>query len=118
MELTNGAGIDLAVEAAGAPEKTIPEMEKTIAINGKVAQVGRAATRVPMYLETFQVRRGQLFGAQGHSGHGIFPSVIRMVGSGLVDNSRIITSRFPLDQAVDAIAKSIDRTDGKIIIHP
>ena len=118
MELTSGAGIDLAMEAAGAPEKTVPEMEKTIAINGKVAQVGRAATRVPMYLETFQVRRGQLFGAQGHSGHGIFPSVIRMVGSGLVDNSRIITSRFPLDQAVDAIAKSIDRTDGKIIIHP
>jgi threonine dehydrogenase-like Zn-dependent dehydrogenase len=117
-ELTKGAGIDLAVEAAGAPEATIPEMEKTIAINGKLAQVGRAATRVPMYLETFQVRRGQLFGAQGHSGHAIFPSVIRMVGSGLVDNSRIITSRFPLDQAVDAIAKSVDRTDGKIIIHP
>ena len=44
MDLTHGAGIDLSVEAAGAPDKTIPEMEKTIAINGKVAQVGRAAT--------------------------------------------------------------------------
>jgi threonine dehydrogenase-like Zn-dependent dehydrogenase len=118
MENTKGAGIDFAVEAAGAPDKTIPEMEKTIAINGKVAQVGRAATRVPMYLETFQVRRGSLFGAQGHSGHAIFPSVIRMAGAGLVDNSKIITSRFPLDQAVDAIAKSIDRADGKIMIHP
>ncbi|UCF10097.1 MAG: alcohol dehydrogenase catalytic domain-containing protein [Candidatus Bipolaricaulota bacterium] len=118
MELTQGAGIDLSVEAAGAPDKTIPEMEKTIAINGKVAQVGRAATRVPMYLETFQVRRGSLFGAQGHSGHAIFPSVIRMAGAGLVDNAKIITSRFPLDQAIDAIAKSTDRSDGKIVIHP
>jgi len=118
MEHTKGQGIDLSVEAAGAPDKTIPEMEKTIAINGKVAQVGRAAIRVPMYLETFQVRRGSLFGAQGHSGHAIFPSVIRMMGSGLIDNSKIVTSSFPLAQSVDAIAKSIDRADGKIIVHP
>jgi len=48
----------------------------------------------------------------------IFPSVIRMAGAGLIDNSRIITSRFPLDQAVDAIAKSTARADGKIIVHP
>jgi threonine dehydrogenase-like Zn-dependent dehydrogenase len=118
MELTHGEGTDLSVEAAGAPDKTIPEMEKTMAINSKVAQVGRAAVKVPMYLETFQVRRGSLFGAQGHSGHAIFPSVIRMMGAGLIDNSRIITARFPLDQAVEAIGQSVKREDGKIIIHP
>lgn len=118
MDLTHGEGTDLSVEAAGAPDKTIPEMEKTMAINSKVAQVGRAAVKVPMYLETFQVRRGSLFGAQGHSGHGIFPSVIRMMGSGLIDNAKIVTSDFPLTQAVDAIAKSTERADGKIIIHP
>ncbi|MCK4682420.1 alcohol dehydrogenase, partial [Candidatus Bipolaricaulota bacterium] len=73
---------------------------------------------VPIYLETFQVRRGSLFGAQGHSGHAIFPSVIRMMGAGLIDNSRIITARFPLDQAVEAIGQSVKREDGKIIIHP
>jgi len=118
MDLTKGEGLDLSVEAAGAPDLTIPEMEKTIAINGKVAQVGRAAKRVPMYLETFQVRRGSLFGAQGHSGHAIFPSVIRMMGAGLIDNAKMVTSRFPLDQAVDAIAKSTSRADGKIIVRP
>jgi threonine dehydrogenase-like Zn-dependent dehydrogenase len=118
MELTGGAGADMSVEAAGAPEKTIPEMEKTLAINGKIAIVGRAAQRVPIYLEAFQIRRSQLFGAQGHSGDGIFPSVIRMMGSGLIDNSRIITARFPLDRAVEAIKKSVHREDGKIIIKP
>jgi len=118
MDLTKGEGTDLSVEAAGAPDKTIPEMEKTMAINSKVAQVGRAAIRVPMYLETFQVRRGSLFGAQGHSGHAIFPSVIRMMGSGLIDNAKMVTSNFPLDQAVDAIAKSTSRADGKIIVRP
>jgi len=118
MDLTHGAGADLSVEAAGAPDKTIPEMEKTLAINGKIAQIGRAATRVPMYLENFQIRRGQLFGAQGHSGHAIFPSVIRMMGSGLIDNSKIITSRFPLDQALAALEQATKRQDGKIVIKP
>jgi hypothetical protein len=118
MEVTHGEGADLSVEAAGAPEKTIPEMEKTLAINGKIAVVGRAAKRVPMFLERFQIRRSQLFGAQGHSGHGIFPSVIRMMGAGLIDNSKIITSRYPLDEALSALEKATKREDGKIIIKP
>jgi len=118
MDVTQGAGADMSVEAAGAPDKTIPEMEKTLAINGKITQIGRAASRVPMYLESFQIRRGQLFGAQGHSGHAIFPSVIRMMGSGLIDNSKIITSTFPLDQALNALEKATKREDGKIIIKP
>ena len=118
MEVTHGEGADLSVEDAGAPEKTIPEMEKTLAINGKIAVVGRAAKRVPMFLERFQVRRSQLYGAQGHSGHGIFPSVIRLMGAGLIDNSKIITSRFPLAEAVAALEKATKREDGKIIIKP
>ncbi len=118
MDITHGEGADLSVEAAGAPEKTIPEMEKTLAINGKITVIGRAAQRVPMFLERFQVRRSQLFGAQGHSGHGIFPSVIRMMGAGLIDNTKMITSRFPLAEAVAALEKATKREDGKIMIKP
>ncbi|MFQ6015616.1 MAG: scyllo-inosose 3-dehydrogenase [Anaerolineae bacterium] len=116
LELTNGQGADLHVEAAGAPTQTVPEMESSLAINGKIVQVGRAAERVPLYLETFQVRRGQLFGSQGHSGHGIFLSVIRMMASGLIDMTKIITSRYSLDEVVDAIARSVTREDGKIMV--
>jgi hypothetical protein len=118
MELTGGEGADMQVEAAGAPEQTIPEMEKTLAINGKIVQIGRAAQRVPMYLEAFQVRRSQVYGSQGHSGHGIFPSVIRMMAAGLVDVTPIITSRFDLDRAVEALEKATLREDGKITIKP
>jgi hypothetical protein len=93
-------------------------MEKSLAINGKISQVGRAATRVPMYLETLQVRRGQVFGSQGHSGHAIFPSVIRLMASGLIDMTQIITARYDLDEVVDAIAQSVTREDGKIMVKP
>jgi threonine dehydrogenase-like Zn-dependent dehydrogenase len=116
MDLTHGRGAELQVEAAGAPDKIIPVMERCVAINGKIAQVGRAATRVPMYLETLQVRRGQVYGSQGHSGHGIFPSVISMMAAGLIDTRNMITARYPLDRVVDAIAQSTARTDAKIMV--
>ncbi len=118
MDLTHGEGADFILEAAGVPEFCILEAEKCLAVNGKISQIGRAADRVPMYIEVLQVRRGQLFGSQGHSGHNIFPNVIRMMAAGLVDNTKIITARFPLDKAVDAIAQSTSRQDGKIIIKP
>ncbi|GAB4517411.1 MAG: scyllo-inosose 3-dehydrogenase [Anaerolineae bacterium] len=118
MELSQGEGFDFFVEAAGAPHLTVPEMEKALAINAKIVQIGRAAQRVPMYLETFQVRRSQFYGAQGHSGHANFPSVIRMVASGRLDLSPIITARYKLDDAVKAIAQSTERRDGKIMILP
>ncbi len=118
MELSHGAGFDFHVEAAGAPHLTIPEMEKALAINGKMVQIGRAAQRVPMYLEAFQVRRFQAFGAQGHSGHETFPNVIRLVAAGRLDLSPIITARYNLDDTVAAIAKSVERADGKIMVKP
>jgi len=117
-ELSLGEGFDFHIEAAGSPHLTIPEMEKSLAINGKVVQIGRAAQRVPMYLEIFQVRRSQLYGAQGHSGHGTFPNVIRLVGSGRVDLSPIITRHYTLENAIDAIAQSTARNDGKILVRP
>ncbi len=118
MALSKGEGFNMMVEAAGAPQLTVPEMEKSLAINGKIVQIGRAAQRVPMFLEVLQVRRSQVFGAQGHSGHETFPNVIRMVASGRLDLSPIITARYKLDDTVEAIAKATERKDGKIIVRP
>lgn len=118
MELSKGEGFNFHVEAAGAPELVVPEMVKSLAINGKIVQIGRAAQDVPLYLETFQVRRAQFFGAQGHSGDENFPNVIRMVAAGRLDLSPIVTARYELADTVNAIAKSTERTDGKIMVFP
>jgi scyllo-inosose 3-dehydrogenase len=118
MDLSKGQGFNFQVEAAGAPHLTIPEMEKALAINGKIVQIGRAAQRVPMYLEALQVRRSQVFGAQGHSGHETFPNVIRLVASGRLDLSPIVTARYDLKDTLAAIAKSTERADGKILVKP
>jgi threonine dehydrogenase-like Zn-dependent dehydrogenase len=93
-------------------------MVDSLAINGKIVQIGRAAQNVPLYLETFQVRRAQFFGAQGHSGHETFPNVIRMVASGRLDLSPMITARYQLADTVSAIAQATERRDGKILVFP
>jgi len=41
-----------------------------------------------------------------------------MVASGCIDLSPIITAKYKLEDTVAAIAKSIDRTDGKILVKP
>ncbi|MFQ5864540.1 MAG: scyllo-inosose 3-dehydrogenase [bacterium] len=115
LQLTKGEGADMQVEAAGAMNKTIPEMEASLAINGKIVIIGRAAEHVPMYLESLQVRRSQVFGSQGHSGHAIFPSVIRMMGAGLIDMSKAVTSVRTLTDVVEAIELLTKaRTEGKV----
>jgi 2-desacetyl-2-hydroxyethyl bacteriochlorophyllide A dehydrogenase len=116
MEETKGFGVSMHVESAGAPSKTIPEMEKTLAIDGKIVQIGRAAEKVPIYLEHFQTHASQIFGAQGHSGYGTFQNVINLMASGRIDMTKIITSRFSLDDALKAMEKATRREDGKITI--
>ena len=117
MELTEGEGAAMLVEAAGAPPRTIPEMEAALAVGGKVVIIGRASERAPVYLEHFQTHAAQIYGAQGHSGYGNFPNVIRLMASGRIDLRPIITSRFPLDRGVEAVRKAMKREDGKVMIR-
>jgi hypothetical protein len=114
--MTGGDGCDLLVEAAGAPLRTMPEIEKAMAINARVVSVARTPDRVPMYLENFQVGHSQFFGAQGHSGNGCFPNVIRLMAAGRIDPRPMITGRFDLNGVVEAIGESRERKHGKIMV--
>jgi threonine dehydrogenase-like Zn-dependent dehydrogenase len=71
-----------------------------------------------MYLEAFQVRRAQAFGAQGQSGHESFPSVIRLAAAGRLGLSPIVAAHYGLEATVEAIGKSAQRADGKILVKP
>lgn len=118
LELTDGLGADMHVEAAGAPKAVLPEAEKSMAINCKITWIGRADVEAPIFLEFFQTRRAQIFGSQGHSGHLIFPMVIRMMAAGLIDMTKIITARFKLEEIHKAFERAKLRIDGKIQIKP
>jgi hypothetical protein len=71
-----------------------------------------------MFLEAFQVRLAQAFGAQGHSRHEAFPNVIRMVAGVRLDPSPIVTVRHELENTMNTIFKSTGRADGGILVKP
>ncbi len=116
IELTKGWGADIQVEAAGAAPITIPEMEKSMSVNGKIIYLGRAATTTPMYLDVLVSGANKIIGSRGHSGYGIFPYIIRLLASGRLDIKKMITSRYPFKKVMDAIKASTKRIDGKILI--
>jgi threonine dehydrogenase-like Zn-dependent dehydrogenase len=115
-DVTGGEGCDLLVEAAGVPLMTFPEMERSMAVNGRIVSVARTPDRVPVYLEYFQVGHAQFFGAQGHSGNGCFPNVIRLMAAGRHNPLPMITGRYDLNGVVNAIKESRERKHGKIMV--
>lgn len=124
LELTNQEGADMYIEAAGAFDQTWPVIEKCIwtgeKINAKVVAIGRAVGHVPVWFEVLQVRRAQIYGSQGHAGHGIFANVIRLMASGKVDLTPIITKRFKLNEVLEAMKTASEKKDehAKIMIKP
>jgi hypothetical protein len=115
-DLTQGEGCDFLLEAAGVPLMTFPEMERSMAVNGKIVSVARTPDRVPVYLEYFQVGHAQFYGAQGHSGNGTFPNVIRLMASGRHNPLPMITGRYDLNSVIGAIKESRERKHGKIMV--
>ncbi len=116
MELTKGYGADIQVEAAGAAPHTIPEMERSMSVNGKIIYLGRAATSTPMYLDILVSGANKIVGARGHSGYRIFPSIIKLIASNRLNLERMITARYPFERVMEAIKASSKRTDGKILV--
>jgi len=118
MDLTDGVGIAMGVEAAGVSPQTYPIMEETLAIKGKIVQIGMGGERTPVLLVRVQYQGASIHGAVGHSGHDIFPSVIRLMAAKRLDMLPIVTARFPLDQALEAILRTSERRDGKVMVKP
>ena len=111
LDLTDGMGASLYLEATGLPTVVYPEIEKAIwegrTLNSTVA---RADAKIPVTGEVLQVRRARIVGAQGHSGHGTFPRVIQAMATGM-NMLPMITKAITLDQVPENIVML--RTDRK-----
>jgi threonine dehydrogenase-like Zn-dependent dehydrogenase len=120
LEISQGRGADLILEATGLPNVVWQDIENVIwngrAVNTTVVIVARADAKIPVSGEVFQVRRAQIVGSQGHSGHGNFPRVIAAMEEGM-DVSIMSTKKITLDQAPENIlALQNDRRECKITI--
>ena len=118
LELTSGMGASLFLEATGLPTVVYPGIEQVIwegrTLNSTIVLVARAEAKIPLTGEVLQVRRANIVGAQGHSGHGTFPRVIQAMATGL-NMLPLITKEVVLDEvAENIIGLQTDKTNCKI----
>lgn len=117
LEETDGDGADVIVEASGVPELVLPESTGSLAMDGKVIQIGRAPKPVMLDLEDFIVRGATLAASIGHSGFGTFGNVIRLMAAGSIDVTPAITGRYRLEDALEGFERLGSREDAKVMIR-
>ncbi len=122
LEITDGMGADLFMEATGLPEVVYPGIERVIwegrTICSTVVVTARADAKMPVMGEVLQVRKARIVGAQGHSGHGNFPRVIDCMASGM-DMTPMSTKKICLEEVPENIIKlQTDRSECKITYLP
>ena len=116
MDYTKGDGVKMAVEAAAAGERTYPIFEEVLAPSGKIVQAGMGGKRVPVGMLRVQWAMLHIHGTVGHSGRDVFPSVIRLMAAKRIDPRTMITSRFPLDKALEAVKETEKLVDAKVMV--
>ncbi|WP_277182922.1 zinc-dependent alcohol dehydrogenase family protein [Caballeronia sp. BR00000012568055] len=99
MRLTEGAGVDCAVEAVGVPA-TFEMCESMIAAGGVIANVGVHGVKADLHLETLW--DGNITITTRLVDTVSTPMLLRTVRAGRLDPKRLITHRFTLDHVLDA----------------
>lgn len=116
LDSTNGMGAKIYLEATGLPQIVWKDIEETIwrarGVNATVVIVARADAKIPVTGEVFQVRRAQIVGSQGHSGHGNFPRVISLMATGM-DMTKIISKTVKLEEIPEYIKRL--QTDKELV---
>ena len=116
MKLTDGRGVDTAMEAVGIPG-TFELCEKIVAPGGHIANIGVHGTKVYLHLENLWDRNititTRLVDAVST------PMLLNTLRGGKLDPKLLITHRFTLDTILDAyetFAHAADTKALKVII--
>ncbi len=99
MRLTDGVGVDTAIEAVGIPA-TFEFCEKIIAPGGVIANVGVHGVKVDLHMETLWDRNITITTRLVDTVS--TPMLLKSVKAKRIDPTLLITHRFRLDQILDA----------------
>ena len=113
-EAADGEPFDVVIESAGHPEAMAQAL--TLAANhGRIVYVGiDVGSKVPAELGLIQAKSLRIGGIVGSAG--IWPQAIRFLARGVVDPTPIVTARFPLTEAPEAL-KAASLGSGNIKVH-
>jgi alcohol dehydrogenase len=99
MQLTDGLGADVAIEAVGAPE-TFELCTELVRAGGRVANVGVHGHPATLHLETLWIR--DLTITTGLVDTITTPRLLNLIAEGRLDTSVFATHRFPLSETMAA----------------
>jgi alcohol dehydrogenase len=99
MELTEGLGADVAIEAVGIPE-TFELCAEVIRPGGRVANVGVHGHPATLHLEKLWIR--DVLIATGLVDTFTTPKLLKLIASGRLDPTAFATHRFALGETMDA----------------
>jgi alcohol dehydrogenase len=99
MKLTDGIGVDVAIEAVGIPA-TFDTCQKIIAAGGSIANVGVHGKPVELHLEELWIKNINI--STGLVNTNTTPMLLKTLKSGKVDPSKLITHRFKLNDILSA----------------
>jgi L-iditol 2-dehydrogenase len=114
-EATNGRGIDVAFEVAGAQE-AVEACIAAVIPGGKVILAGISSEDKTWFPASVARRKGLTLKLVRRMKH-TYPRAIRLVKSGLVDVRSLVTHRFPLEQAAEAFRTAERRKGLKVIVE-
>ena len=117
LEHTLGRGVDYVVECAGFADKTIQPLDRCLAVNASIIDIGMGGDDPTVPIVAYKRMGVQYAGSLGHAG-GPFQHVIRMMAAGRIDMRQMVSARLPLDEAIGAFKRLESRADAKIILQP
>jgi alcohol dehydrogenase len=99
MELTDGLGADVAIEAVGAPE-TFELCTEVIRPGGRVANVGVHGHAATLHLERLWIRDVTI--TTGLVDTFTTPKLMKLIAEGRLDPTPFATHRFELEETMEA----------------
>lgn len=99
MEMTDGRGVDVAIEAVGVPA-TFDICQKIVSAGGNIANVGVHGVPVELHIEDLWIKNINI--SMGLVNTNTTPMLLKTLGSGRVDPGKLVTHRFRLDEMLDA----------------
>jgi L-iditol 2-dehydrogenase len=112
MASTDGRGTDIVFDAAGSP-RTAGDAVRSAKRGGRVVMIGLPPEdNFPYPLVYAMAREIDIFTVFRYAN--VYPAAIALVAEGRVETKSLITHRFPLEKAEDALLLSDSRADGVI----
>jgi L-iditol 2-dehydrogenase len=115
-ELTGGLGVDKAVDCTGVQEAQRILIEGTRR-KGEVAFVGEGG-ELPIKVSDDMIRKGLTLRGSWHYPLHETAKIMRIVRETEVSLDKLITHRFPMDEAQKAFELQLTGKCGKVVLHP